>query len=144
MTTLFLDYSHCDWSKDDYDKEDSEYEDLDGDPPVGFTNLVPLGGNPNTITVSGFSSGSTMSDQLAVIMSSTFKGAGLICGGPWDSINVWKTSEDRTGAQIATEVSIPAADQAQTDGVIDDIANLNGKPIYIMQGMLDDFVLPKF
>ena len=45
--------------------------------------LPPLNISPNTITASGYSSGSYMSSQLHVVHSSTIKGVGLISGGPY-------------------------------------------------------------
>jgi hypothetical protein len=44
-----------------------------------------MGADPDYTTVSGFSSGSFMADNLNVIYSSTFKAAGLIAGGPYNS-----------------------------------------------------------
>ena len=45
--------------------------------------LPAMGANPDTITISGFSSGSYMTNQMQVIHSSTFKGAGMFEGGPY-------------------------------------------------------------
>ena len=42
-----------------------------------------MGANPDTTTVYGFSCGSYMATNLNVVYSSTFKGAGLISGGPY-------------------------------------------------------------
>ena len=49
-------------------------------PEVEKLVLPPLGGRADTITVSGMSSGSMMSQNIHVIMSDTIKGAGLMMG----------------------------------------------------------------
>ena len=45
--------------------------------------LPSLDGNPNTVTVSGFSAGAFMAMQMHVINSHTIKGAGIVGGGPF-------------------------------------------------------------
>ena len=45
--------------------------------------MPPLGGDPDTITLSGMSAGSYMSNTLHLIMSDTIKGVGLYEGGPY-------------------------------------------------------------
>jgi poly(3-hydroxybutyrate) depolymerase len=45
--------------------------------------LPGFGADPNSITISGFSGGGFMADQMKVIFSDTFKGAGLLAGGPY-------------------------------------------------------------
>lgn len=52
-------------------------------PNYNETKLPSLSGNPDTITVSGFSAGSFMAMQMHVIYSDTIKGAGLVGGGPF-------------------------------------------------------------
>ena len=61
------------------------------DPPVEpeveprVFDLPTLNVNPDTITLAGFSSGATMSNQLLVVYSNTFKGAALFNGAPFAS-----------------------------------------------------------
>ena len=45
-----------------------------------YKPLLPMGARSDSITISGFSSGSMMSMNLHVIYSETFKGAGLLMG----------------------------------------------------------------
>lgn len=45
--------------------------------------LLPMGADPGYTTISGFSGGSYMTDNLKVIYSDTFKGAGLLSGGSY-------------------------------------------------------------
>ena len=46
-------------------------------------SLPSLGADPNLTTVFGFSCGSFMATNLNVVYSDTFKGAGMISGGPY-------------------------------------------------------------
>ena len=55
--------------------------------------LPPMGADPNTITISGFSSGAFMSTNLNVIYSSFIKGAGLVSGGPYGWYDQLKEEE---------------------------------------------------
>ncbi len=48
-----------------------------------FYSLLAMGGDPNTITISGFQSGSSMATNMHVIYSNWIKGAGLVAGGPF-------------------------------------------------------------
>ena len=58
--------------------------------------LPPLGGDPSSVTVSGFSSGSSISTIMHVIYPETIKGAGLVAGTPYG----WgMVPSEATGAQ---------------------------------------------
>lgn len=50
--------------------------------------LLPMGADPTYTTVSGFSGGSLMSDQLHVIYSETFKGAAVFSGASISALDV--------------------------------------------------------
>jgi len=54
-----------------------------------------MNANPNTITVSGMSSGSMMSSNLAVIHSSMVKGVGLQMGSGYWTPDVMLGGEKR-------------------------------------------------
>ena len=45
--------------------------------------LPPLGGQADSITISGFSGGGSMASDMITIYSDTVKGAGLIASGPY-------------------------------------------------------------
>ena len=49
--------------------------------------LPAMGGDPDSITISGFSGGSYAATQLHVIYSDLIKGSGLIAGGPYGDDN---------------------------------------------------------
>ena len=80
------------------------YDDPDPDPPEGFSDLVPLGANPNTITVSGVSYAAMMASHVMVIMSDIIKGGGFIGGGPYGISETWAqydaTSQERSQPAI--------------------------------------------
>ena len=51
------------------------------DPNPELFHLPPLNVNPDTVTVSGFSSGAYMANQIFVILSETFAGVSSLSGG---------------------------------------------------------------
>jgi poly(3-hydroxybutyrate) depolymerase len=74
-----------------------------------------MGGNADSVTVSGFSSGAGMASSMHVIYSDTFKGAGILSGGnfagfldyyepydpdaenPWEALQqIWEDGYDET------------------------------------------------
>ena len=57
------------------------------------TTIPALGANPDTVTISGFSSGSYMSTHLHVIFSDTIKGAGMMAGGPYHVGRIWNVTD---------------------------------------------------
>lgn len=65
----------------------------------GTTSIPPLGANPDTITISGFSSGSFMSTHMHVIFSDIIKGAGCMAGGPYHGEKMWNVTD--TAEQLA-------------------------------------------
>jgi len=54
--------------------------------------LPAYGGDPNHITLSGFANGASMATRMHVIYSATFKGVGLIAGGPFGPVSNTITS----------------------------------------------------
>ena len=57
------------------------------DPAV---QLPPLGGQSDTVTLSGFSGGCFTSANFHTVFSGTIKGAGLISGGPYGDLGALK------------------------------------------------------
>ena len=57
--------------------------------------LPAYGGDPDHITLSGFASGSSMATRMHVIYSKTFKGVGLISGGPYGPPKLGDISDQR-------------------------------------------------
>ncbi|MGD0609776.1 MAG: PHB depolymerase family esterase [Streptosporangiaceae bacterium] len=92
------------------------------------------------VYVTGVSSGGFMATQLQVAYSATFDGAGIIAAGPYDcgQGNVIDFATCDVGASLPT-----LEQQAVTwsgEGLIDPVADLAGKPIYVYHGILDPVV----
>ena len=81
--------------------EDPWYDDPDPDPPEGFSELVPLGANPDTVTVSGQDIGALMANDIMVILSAKIKGGGFIAGAPF----VMNESYYDQGFETSEEIS---------------------------------------
>ena len=97
--------------------------------------LPAMGGEPDSITISGFSGGSYTASQLHVIYSDLIKGSGLICGGPYGDDNKFSLtrgfySDSDNTASIGTE----KANHYLTEGKLDDLKNLENDPVYIFSG----------
>jgi hypothetical protein len=66
--------------------------------------LLPMGGRADTITCSGFSSGSMMSTNLHVINSDIFKGVGLAGGSSYWSPGFFTDEEGYFAEDVDTLV----------------------------------------
>jgi hypothetical protein len=94
--------------------------------------------------VTGISSGGFMATQLAVAYSATFKGAGIFAAGPYycGEGNVLalatQCGTDLTGLDVH-ELEHTSQTWA-TQGRIDPVSNLSGKPVYTYHGELDPLV----
>jgi predicted esterase len=113
-------------------------------------SLPSMGADPNTITVYGFSCGSYMATNLNVVFSDTFKGAGLISGGPYmaekyypfGGLSTPLNEYDRNAETLAPKI-IADAIENNADGLIDPLSNLSNMPIYIMSNKEDTTVPPQ-
>ena len=83
-----------------------------------------FGADPDTITISGFSGGAFAADQLKVIYSETFKGAGLLAGGPYYNMNFYDLDDELDSAEVMGQQSIDSAEKVEADGGIDPLSNL--------------------
>ena len=69
--------------------------------------FYPLGGDPEMVTMSGFSSGSFMGAQQMIVNSDIIKGVGLLSGGPYGlafvdpygTMDAWKTLIPKAAAE---------------------------------------------
>lgn len=95
-----------------------------------------MGGESDSVTISGISGGSYAATQLHVIYSDTIKGAGLIIGGPFGDDNA-SGGTDNTASD-----GISKADAYYSQGKIDNPTNLENDPVYIFSGADDTVVLP--
>jgi poly(3-hydroxybutyrate) depolymerase len=92
------------------------------------------------VYVTGVSSGGFMATQLQVAYSGTFAGAGVIAAGPYDcgQGNVIEFATCDIGA------SLPVLEQQAVTwskgGLIDPVADLAAKPVFVYHGTLDPVV----
>ena len=115
----------------------------------GNKSLPPLGARTDTITSSGMSSGSMMSNNLHVIFSRTIKGVGLMMGTSYWTPDVMLGGENRLlfdskDVFTLTQESIDKAEEYQASREIDSLSNLEGAPVYILSGLNDQSCLPRF
>ena len=108
--------------------------------------LLPMGGRADTITVSGFSSGSMMSANLHVIHSDLFKGAGMMMGTAYWTGEVFTNLEEYDAKSTAEQVqeSIQNAQEYESEGKVASLDNLDGAPVYILSGLNDEGVPHKY
>ncbi|KAI5459539.1 putative polyhydroxybutyrate depolymerase [Mariannaea sp. PMI_226] len=98
--------------------------------------------DPNSISVSGLSSGGFMAAQLGVAYSSTFKvGFGVFAGGPYDCARnqAYYTCMSNQNPSITTPV---ANMKAWSGSKIDPVTNLQERKIYMWTGSSDTTVGP--
>ena len=97
------------------------------------SSLPALGADSDTTIVAGFSAGSFMATNLHVVYSDTFKGAGLVAGGPYMGNEVYPLSGlyisgydySKPDGQYLSEKVIESADINMNEGKIDSLTNLN-------------------
>lgn len=111
------------------------------------TNKLPkLNIDLTNITVSGVSSGGYMAVQLHVALSTVFKGAASVAGGPyWCSEGSDRIAQDKCmkhADQIKTETSINKAVSEAKTGKIENLDNLKNSKVYIFASPKDT-VVPK-
>jgi hypothetical protein len=108
--------------------------------------LLPMGADPDYTTLSGFSGGCFMADNLNIIHSSTFKAVGLMAGGTYQSAIYYPSggignfpgsaTEEDIGVlwspEEFAEESVSRANANADLGLIDDLSNLENKPVYIL------------
>ena len=106
-------------------------------PFLGKDRFLPaMGGETDSVTVSGISGGSYAATQMHIIYSDTIKGAGLIIGGPFGDDN------NSGGSTNTASDGISKADTYYSKGLIDNPANLENDPVYIFSGADDTVVVP--
>lgn len=99
----------------------------------------------NEVSVSGLSSGAFMAAQLQVAYSATFKGAGIVAGGPYycaagnlayAGICMGQVPMVYPNAALMTA----AARQFEASGQIDKLSNLKKRRLYVFSGTKDTVV----
>lgn len=117
---------------------------------VAFSATPSLGSyniNPNTITVSGLSSGAYMAVQMHVAFSETFTGAAIFAGGPYycaeGSVNTaqLKCMQTTMGVPNA-QLYVNDTNKFFKSNQIDDPANLADDKVFLFSGTSDTTVAP--
>ncbi|KAL4958840.1 putative polyhydroxybutyrate depolymerase [Aspergillus stella-maris] len=98
--------------------------------------------DPDTISISGFSSGGFMAAQLGIAYSGLFKGGfGVFAGGPYDCARNQPNSTCMNNN--VPSIELPIAHMHLWSGQeIDDVENLKHRRIYIQTGTLDRTIGP--
>ena len=102
--------------------------------------------DPDTVTVSGISSGGAMAVQVHVAYSATFKGAAIFAGAAYYCAEGSVINALTRCMNAMASGDIPVSRLASTtvewarQGLIDDIANLADAKIYLFSGTLDAVV----
>ena len=104
---------------------------------MGNANLPALGADPENVTVSGFSSGSSLAGTLHMIYSDTIKGSGQIAGTPY---GFGTTSRD----SATTEMYLENIAEKFAAKKIDDPSNLKNHPVYVLGFDRDTYVKPEY
>ena len=116
--------------------------------------LPRLGLDPETVTVSGVSSGGYMAHQLHVAHAARIKGAGVIAGGPWfcagsgfprNLVQVFARCMNLPGPSpfLGPPDVAPLLAEARRQaaaGAIDDPAELAGSRVFLFSGAADTLV----
>ena len=105
--------------------------------------LPSMNAHADTITFSGFSSGSFMSTNMHVIYSDIIKGVGLTSGGVYGFANYGTQFDPFTGDEDARLTNVIADTEALADdGRIAAVSNLQSSPVSIIGGDADTSVPP--
>lgn len=114
--------------------------------------LQAYGADPTQTSVSGLSSGAYMAVQLQVAYSKDIIGAGVIAGGPYycagNLYSTWSPIEKLEHCMGKSPSLQEDADRASKElqnlaakGLIDDVAHLANRRIYVFHGSKDEIVL---
>jgi len=115
--------------------------------PAFSASLLPkLKIDQSQITLSGLSSGGYMAVQLHVAYSNTFKGVGVIAGGPYYCAenSIFKALGQCMSKPSEIDVSklIALTNKWSNDKEIDPIINLKSSKVYLFSGTQDSTVKP--
>jgi len=109
-------------------------------PGLIFGRLPALGADPDTITISGLSGGSTGAATISTAYSDTYAGVGLWIGSSFGENTM--LDEDEVDPVTSAARNVQLARDMYADGDIDDPSNISGWPVYIFSGTEDETVVP--
>lgn len=98
---------------------------------------------PDTITVSGISSGAFFAVQYQTAFSSQIQGAAVVAGGPYLCAmgSIMGTTDCMYSPELLNQQTlIDAVGQSYQEGNIDDPANLQHQTVYLFSGLIDSLV----
>jgi hypothetical protein len=106
---------------------------------------------PNHISISGVSSGGYMATQMQVAYSATFRGAGIIAGGPYycaegsliKAMNRCMRSPDGLIYPMKISKLVSKTNRLASSGAIDATSNLSNHKIYMYSAKGDTTVVQK-
>jgi len=99
-----------------------------------------MGAEQDSVTVSGFSSGSSIAMLMHVIYSDSIQGAGLIAGTPY---GFGVGTDEFPNIADDSSIYIETAKDKASKSLIDPTSNLASKPVYIMGFDQDMYVKPE-
>jgi len=116
--------------------------------PVGLLSAqppaVPLAAynaNPAQVSVSGFSGGAFMAQQLGIAYSSRFMGVGAFAGGPYDCRRTQPTASCQGQSGLTPEISAARLNIDNWSGnLIDPVANIARQRVFFFSGSYDAVV----
>lgn len=113
---------------------------------IQATKIPALNADPNSVTVSGISSGAFMAVQLGVSYSNTFKGIAAIAGGIYScaegKLDTATNICMKNPANLDVKTYINLANSNFQKGLIDNPTNLAQQRVFILNGTEDKTVLP--
>jgi poly(3-hydroxybutyrate) depolymerase len=112
-------------------------------PAYAQSKLASYNVRPETVTVTGISSGGFMAVQLEVAYSSHFHGTAIFAGGPYDCAQDSESTGEGacvSGSGLSVPTLIGYTDQQADAGTIDPTTGLAGKPVYLFSGTQDTVV----
>ena len=107
---------------------------------AAISSLGAYNANPAQVSVSGFSSGAFMAQQLGVAYSSRFMGVGVFAGGNYDC---WRSGPPGCAYPNTPNIGPPIANMNKWSGtLIDPVSNIANQKIYVFIGTNDTVVGP--
>jgi predicted esterase len=108
--------------------------------------LPRFNADPQSVTVSGISSGGAMAIQAHVAYSGTFRHVAVFAGAAYDcaqgsvALAIGRCQEALTAAEIPVADLVATTRDWAAQGSIDDTANLASSKVYLFSGTLDQTV----
>ena len=107
---------------------------------AAISSLGAYNADPAQVSVSGFSSGAFMAQQLGVAYSSRFMGVGVFAGGNYDC---WRSGPPGCAYPNTPNIGPPIANMNKWSGtLIDPVSNIANQKIYVFIGTNDTVVGP--